>query len=51
MFDKTVLRGNNAFFCDLVSLMFLMVSVVSWIFLTGKFETLGGFMKPDKKIN
>ena len=28
-----------------------MVSAVSWIFLAGKFETLGGFMKPEKKIN
>ena len=37
-------------FCDLVSLIFLMVLVVSWIFLAGKFETLGGFIKPEKKI-
>ena len=47
-----VLNRNHAFFfCDLVSLIFLMVSVVSRIFLAGKIETLGGFMKPDKKIN
>ena len=28
-----------------------MVSVVSRIFFAGKIETLGGFMKHDKKIN
>ena len=28
-----------------------MVSAVSWIFFEDKIETLGGFMKPDKKIN
>ena len=50
--DPVVLNRNHAFFfCDLVSLKFLMVSVVSRIFLAAKIETLGGFMKPDKKIN
>jgi len=51
-FSKKVLNRNHAFFfCDLVSLIFLMVSVVSRIFFARKIETLGGFMKPDKKIN
>ena len=49
--EGRVLNRNHAFFfCDLVSLIFLMVSVVSQIFLAGKFEILGGFIKPDKKI-
>ena len=49
--EGRVLNRNHVFFSDLVSLIFLMVSVVSQIFLAGKIETLGGFMKPDKKIN
>ena len=52
MNKNEVLIGNHAFFfCDLVLLVFLMVSGVSRIFLGAKIETLGGFMKPDKKIN